>query len=170
MKRFIPLAVALLLLLMTAGVYVFMVSAVTTNVDRMSTALSESALLSERDLSLQSTETILEEVAPLRASLGTLVIPAGEEVRAIETLEALGTDERVALSIASVVPKGGEWAHHSRIEATLSVEGTFARAIRFLAALETYPALVRVESVSLEKSGNTSWFATVGVTFIAEKL
>lgn len=170
MKRYIPLIISFILLIALAGSYAFMVSAVNANVARMGAALAEADALSARAASLQSASALLSEVAPLRDELASAIIRSGEDVRAIEIVEAVGADERVDVSIASVAPRSAGWQRHEQVALSTSVEGTYPRIARFLAALEAYGTAVRLESITLEKSGDTSWFGTVAVTFIKESL
>lgn len=170
MKQYFPLIISFVLLIVLAGAYAFMVSAVNANVARMGAALAEADALSTRAASLQSASALLDEVAPLRGELARAVIRNGEDVRAIEIVEAVGADERVDVSIASVAARGAGWQKHEQVALSASVEGTYPRIARFLAALEAYAAAVRIESVTLEKSGDTSWFGTIAVTFIKESL
>jgi len=166
----IPILVSLVLFTAVTGVYVFMVGAVNTNVGRMERALADADALSARDTLLSGSAALLDDIKPLSARLASTLIQNGNEVRAIEILESIGTDERVDVSIAKVeaAPLPGA-QHHERLVVTLSAKGSYARLARFLAALEAYPVALRLESVSLEKSGTSSWFATLTLSMLVIK-
>ena len=169
-KTFIPLFASILLLTAAAGVYVFMINVVNTNIGRMESALAEADTLSARDALLSGSATLLGDIASFSARLADVVIQNGNEVRAIEILESIGADERVDISIAKVETAPTEGAgHHERLVITLSAEGSYVRLANFLAALEAYPIALRLEGVSLEKSGTSSWFATLAVSMIITK-
>lgn len=170
MKDVFPLVLSILVFFAALGAYAFLYTNVNNSTERIEVALHGSETLTRRDALARSIEVFLKGVETERATLDRYVIEDEGVVDVIELVEAVADRENVGISISSVSVSGPPgWSYHERVDIILSADGTFANLTDFIATLEALPAAARVESASLERSGGSSWFASVAVTFVKEK-
>lgn len=169
MKHIISVAAAFILLLVSIGIYTFLLFQVDGYVMRMSSALRASESLTQRDATARSIEKFLNETNTERSALASYIVGKDDVVSVIELLENSARASRVALSISSVSVTDGGWQYHERIQVQFSVDGTFSNITDYVATLEALPYVVRIEQGTLGASADDNWFGSFVVSFVKDK-
>jgi hypothetical protein len=169
MKQLPVLIFALLLAIGAIGGYVFMLNSIQTAVDGIAVARADSEAATEREKLAQTANVFIAETVESRSELDTFVTKDANFVSAIEMMESAGKREKVEVEIGSVSVKKIDAKSHEVAAVILSAKGSFANLAAFASALESLPLSSRVVSVSLEASGENSWFAAFTLEFVKRK-
>ncbi len=170
MKQLPVLIFAFLIAVGAVGGYLFMLSSIQTAVDGIAVARAESEAAEERGKLAQTANVFMSETAASRSELDRFVTKDADFVSAIEMIEASGKREKVEVVIGSVsVKKIPDAKSHEIAVIILSAKGSFAGLAAFASALESLPLSSRVVSMSLEASGENSWFAAFSLEFVKRK-
>lgn len=170
MRKFLPLTLSLLALIVLIGAYSFMYAGTLDGVNRTEASLLRTESLSSRDALIRSQQVFLENVIEERALLETYVASEAQVIEIIEIVENTADEEEVTLAISTVntVSVDG-WQAHEGVVVNFSASGTFSEMMRFIAALESLPIGSKLERASLELSSDEGWFGTFSIMFVKMK-
>lgn len=169
MKKFTPLVLGCICLVVTAGLFLFINARISGFVTTIAKAKEGSFSIDTRDQALKRADILIAETALNRAELATFIVSDSDSVRLIDTIEATAKRERVTATIGSVTVVPTEWTYHELVRVVFSARGSLTAMTRFASAIETLPEASRLANVSFEISDANIWFATFTVDFIKEK-
>lgn len=147
------LIAAILFNIAALSVYAFLWLGIKGANERASELGNDIVLAVREEQELKATKTLVFDTAPLREKLDGYFVPADGAVAFFESLESLGAEAGVSVSLESVsaLPlPDSPFAETVRV--VLRAEGPFAAALRFLALLETAPRAGQIEQFSFTAS------------------
>lgn len=169
MKHYISLAVALLIFLGACAGYGYLWLQVSDTADRLASTSAEGTQALAREDFTRAAETTLANLADQRRTFSAYVASDANFVSVINLIEAAGRREKADTTIGSVSVVTGGGTYNDLVTVSLSAEGPFTNVAAFLASLETLPFASRVDEISMQASGDKTWFATARLTVIKKK-
>ena len=168
-RKSIPLIIAALLALGSAGAYLYLYGMIESINGETATLTEQFSQSSTKQEQLRSVKALLADTATARAQVDLYFIGQDGVVDFLKTIEGLGKISRVALEVDSVNVEGA--AKGSVLEGVpigVRFSGSFSNSMRFLYLLERFPVLGGIRFARLTHIDNTSsipWSGTVTAHF-----
>jgi len=168
------LIVAAVLNAIVFGIFLFTFFTIKAKNERISSLTNETEQYLERDTMLRSIQGVLADTKDDLSLINSYFVSQDGAVDFIETVESVGRQSGIAVSIGSVSVQGGEEESQSvgeMLKLGVKTEGSWKNSIYFLELVESIPFKTHLEKASfLTKKGDRSGVWKGEVEFSVFKL
>ena len=166
MKRSVLLAASVCLFVLALGAYIFLALSINNFLTEARVSKESAISADTRAASARSARDFLLKTTEDRNALGSFVLSAHDIAEAIEEIETRARANRLDASVSEIKENVQPWQYHTMVTVSVAAYGTIARLGTFIAALESFPFVSRIESVVLEPVGEDVWRSIVTVELV----
>lgn len=169
---FIHIGIAVLVLLLTIGLFIGATVSVNSMEQKAATLQTEIALAEAKVGRVAAAKEALPALARAEAITSAYLLRSADIVPFLETLERKGKAQSASVTVLSVHME--QASTRPRIAISVTITGAFNAVVRTLGTIEHAPYDIRVVNATVEKTGTpgkgpSAWTASVVLSIGAEQ-